>query len=56
MVHPLMLEETEKLWFQMRVDPEEMDRKVTFQLWVKDSLVSAKSRACMAYCLQAGVC
>lgn len=35
-----MLGETEKPWFQMQVDPEEMDRMVIFQLEVKESACS----------------
>lgn len=36
--HPLMLEETEKLWFQMQVDPEGKDRIVTFHLDVVEEV------------------
>lgn len=36
--HPVMLEETEKLWFLKQVDPEGKDRMVIFRLDVKEEV------------------
>lgn len=36
--HPVMLEETEKVWFQMLVDPEGKDRMGIFHLDVKEKV------------------